>query len=480
MTRTPFSGIPHILKMDGWWLDTSNAPKGTSSGTAIPRHLPPLAALALLTGLADLLFRDHPVGLSLALFAAAVFGLATRDLPLARKLRPAILLALGCLPVIEYLQPLSLGFLLTGLAGSLVWARVQDSDPWLATGLAWLRRLPSRWLAPFRYASLRRAGRISGDLARHTALALPPLPYWRAALRDWGFPLGGAMIFGGLVLRANPLILQALDWDVDLADLIEHILFWAGVALILFPLLERDLPKPATLPDLPNLGPRLGVNRRSILRALLTFNAIVAVQTLTDALIVLGGASLPKGMTYAEYAHRGAYPLLITALLACGVALAARPFLREHRSVKPLLLLWLGQNMMLTGGAVLRLELYVGTYGLTYLRVHAFLWMGLVAVLLSLCTWQVLRARSNRWLVWRACAAGIALLYTACFVNFAALIAGFNLAHPGGLSDPAYLCDLGHMAWAEMQSPEAPACGLSRPDPEGWRDWGFRKVRVAG
>lgn len=56
--------------------------------------------------------------------------------------------------------------------------------------------------------------------------------------------------------------------------------------------------------------------RAALLRALVVFNAIFAVQTLLDAAYLWGGVALPDGLSYAAYAHRGAYPLIVTALLA--------------------------------------------------------------------------------------------------------------------------------------------------------------------
>ena len=50
---------------------------------------------------------------------------------------------------------------------------------------------------------------------------------------------------------------------------------------------------------------------------------------------------LPDGMTYANYAHRGAYPLMLTGLLAGAFALVAQPWL-ESRMMRVLLLVWAG------------------------------------------------------------------------------------------------------------------------------------------
>src|SRR5262249_20708237 len=68
-------------------------------------------------------------------------------------------------------------------------------------------------------------------------------------------------------------------------------------------------------------GPLFG--RTAILRSLVLFNTLFAVQSVLDATYLWGGLALPDGMTYAAYAHRGAYPLIVTALLAGGFVLAA-------------------------------------------------------------------------------------------------------------------------------------------------------------
>ena len=61
----------------------------------------------------------------------------------------------------------------------------------------------------------------------------------------------------------------------------------------------------------------------TILRSLILFNLLFAVQTILDMIYLWGNATLPAGINYASYAHQGAYPLIVTALLAAGFVLAA-------------------------------------------------------------------------------------------------------------------------------------------------------------
>ena len=61
----------------------------------------------------------------------------------------------------------------------------------------------------------------------------------------------------------------------------------------------------------------------AILRSLVLFNLLFAVQTILDVIYLWGNTTLPPDISYATYAHRGAYPLILTALLAAGFVLAA-------------------------------------------------------------------------------------------------------------------------------------------------------------
>ena len=86
--------------------------------------------------------------------------------------------------------------------------------------------------------------------------------------------------------------------------------------------------------------------------------------------------------------------------------------------------------MALVASSILRLDLYVEAYGLTRLRVAAFVWMGLVAAGLGLMLWQIGRDLAPRWLVARSALLSVVTLWAMCFVNVDGLIARWNLARP--------------------------------------------------
>ncbi len=436
-------------------------------------HPRPLPTLLALVALADVLFWGHAPGLSLALFALALFAAALRGAP--RPLAVAVLI-LAVLPVIDHVQALSLTILALGLPASLALQARPDLALLPAT-ISLLAQIPSRAPRDLARATQRLEGARTGQALRSLA-------------RTWALPLGGLLVLFSLLAAANPVLdlwlSRLTDWPFDPFLWLRRALFWGGVAVMAWPLILSD-PRPTHPrqgPQRPRDWQRLGLNPASVTRALILFNAALALQSLMDARYLWQGIT-PPGMTLATYAHRGAYPLLATALLAGAFALAARPF-AERPAMRALLYLWLGQNILLTLSALYRLDLYVQSYGLTYLRIHAAIWMALVAAGLALTAWQVAARRSNSWLLLRSATLGAATLYACAFVNFADLIARTNIAM--GKIDRLYLCQLGPTAaasvprWAwqvETFSYDSEGyCTLTPPVIEGWRDWGFRNWRV--
>jgi len=189
-----------------------------------------------------------------------------------------------------------------------------------------------------------------------------------------------------------------------------------------------------------------------IVRCLLAMNAVFALQLVLDSRYLVFGGQLPEGMTYAQYAHRGAYPLIATAILAATMVLAVfRPGGIAERSTwaRRLVLLWIGQNVALVASAVWRLAAYVDVYTLTRLRVAAAVWMFMVAGCLFLLLWRIARSRNNYWLTARAMGWGLIALWLCSFVPFDPLIARYNVhncremgGHAGSI-DLAYLEALG-------------------------------------
>ena len=437
-------------------------------------------ALAVVVLTADVLFWEKDgFGLSVPLFAgilfAAVLFLTGNKRPHAKAM---YLFVIGALPAIEYLQLLSIVFLLVSTTAAIAYVRSPTRSPLISvlSGLAELWHLPKSWcLMPFKI--VQSAIRVKEKSTRHSQLLI-------RLKDDWAFPIGGAFVIGGLLLSANPVL-----WDFVMhANVstvwLSRVMFWLGVAILSWPLLQGRDYAPISIPKTTVPMFNMGLNARSVLRALWVFNLLIGLQSLLDVAILFGGAELPTGMSYAQYAHRGAYPLLAMALLAGGFALSARPFINGMRFIRPLLFLWIAQNVIVCMSALLRLDLYIDVYGLTYMRIYAQVWMILVAIGLTLTFWQILRGYSNLWLLLRTLMLGVGVLYAACFVNIAKVIVDHNMALPE--PDYAYLCQLGPLSGLQNHDRHKylpPNCfaryntDVASPN---WQNWDFRTWRYLG
>ncbi|WP_067490167.1 DUF4153 domain-containing protein [Erythrobacter sp. CCH5-A1] len=259
----------------------------------------------------------------------------------------------------------------------------------------------------------------------------------RALVMNLVLPLSGGAVFLSLFASANPVLGQALD-AVRLPDtgtLILHAILWTVILGFVWPTLRPRALRIAggtwgILPRLPD---------PPVTSALITlgiFNAVFALENGLDIAFLWSGAPLPGDITLADYAHRGAYTLIATALLAGLFVLAVlRPgtALARHDWVRRLVLVWVAQNILLVASSMLRLADYIAAYSLTELRIAALVWMVLVACGLMLIGWRFATNRSAAWLInANALTAGIALT-GASIVDFGAVAARWNVDHPSEL-----------------------------------------------
>jgi Domain of unknown function (DUF4173) len=473
-----------------------------------PSHplLKPLAGAAGCVALADWLFYGWTIGISLALFLG-VFGIAaaaSNRVYAPRNIRIAMGVVFAAV-LIALIEDVNLLSMIMGALGTGLFVVVVTSQQ----PASWQRNLLEVLAAPFRGPF-----HLAADLIRTTRRANYA---WLKldSLVGWIVPLGIFTIFVWLFASANPLIEHQLS-QINLRALAEllnpwRVSFWILMAAIIWPLiLRRHRPKsmPQTKvradvvdapsePDAPS-GLDFLLGEKATLRSLILFNALFALQTGLDLTYLWGGVNLPDSMNHAEYAHRGAYPLVVTALLAAGFVLVAmRPGgpAEKSRLIRPLVLAWTGQNILLVISAIFRLDLYVAAFSLTYLRLAALIWMVLVAAGLLLMLIQIVLQKPNSWLI-SANAVSLALvLYACCFINAPRLVASYNVEHSreiGGAGpnlDLNYLASLGPQAepalWPHVK--EMPAlqsviyqCRYRNNafHSGNWREWSFRAWRL--
>jgi hypothetical protein len=476
------------------------------------------SAATAVTALADFMFYQHAPGVSVAIFAAVLCAVALLTNPLRARwttlaAAPAVLAA-ALVPAIEEFSLLSLAFAVTGVC---VFAL-------MATG--WRKRPAAQRLTDVIWMVVSGPFRLPADLGSAATEARQQgiTKYGADWLVAWIVPFGLGGLFLVLFAQANPLIEQwfkewltggSHNWRLDLA----RPLFWLAAAALIWPFLRvrvddkpvmKDVVKALDLELSPEAGgapavtggadlaqPPAGMaamapqdvepvaepadsepaegalfGRTAILRSLVLFNALFAVQTALDVTYLWGGLALPVEMTYATYAHRGAYPLIVTALMAGGFVLAAMQpgtSAAGSRLARALVFLWIGQTVLLVVSSILRLDLYVEVYSLTEWRCAAFVWMLLVAAGLILIVARIMFDRSNRWLVWANATVLVLALYACSLIDLSGAIARFNVMHSREIAgagqpvDVAYLCKLGPAAL-----PALDALARAKADATGW------------
>jgi Domain of unknown function (DUF4153) len=466
-----------------------------------------LAAIAILTALADWLLFGHKPGAALALFilALATGVLLANRMQASRRavlLHGAILIA-AVVPMVEHVSVISI---LIGAAGIAYFT--------LATSAVLRGDLKDRLLA---IGWLLTAGmlQIFQDLARANESAQRDGAMRRfGVLKGWIVPLAFGAIFVSLFAAANPLIANWLaQWNLkdSLAQLnFQRLMFWIATIAIVWTFIcfcaERIAAAElyaTAVHHPPAEYSGLIFNEVAIRRSLVLFNLLFAVQSVMDIAYLWRGVALPDGMTYASYAHRGAYPLIVTALLAAAFVIAAmRPGSTAERSplMRALVFVWVAQNVLLVISSILRLDLYVAVYGLTYWRVAAFIWMLVVASGLILIVARIVLYRSNAWLISMNLAALALTVYVCAFINFPAMVASYNVAHSsemaraGNRIDLFYITRLGPQAvpaldrYIATDALHAPAFLLARRNAlaashlqkaQDWHAWTFRGWRLS-
>jgi hypothetical protein len=460
-----------------------------------------LSAGVALTALADIFFFRHPLGWAAGLYPAALLAAlcAIHGGILGNPLNRLITLLLCALSatIVESPQTLSISVYIAGLLTMLVLhkrSRIENALVWLKDILLFISRIFLQWTSDRRIVDkLRRRKKIpEAKLGAMATYALAPVIL--------------ICIFMMLFTQANPIIAKYLD-RIDWAFIAGFLSPWRGVfwlfsgAIVWAALRPRFSPaKPGAPVALPNLD--RWFNRNSIILSLVLFNALFVMQNTLDIAFLWSGKELPDGLNYAEFAHAGAYPLIVTALLAAAYVLITFSNLKYHSVAgERLVYLWIAQNIFLVISAIDRTTHYIEIYSLTYLRIAALIWMGLVALGLALITVRIFLARTNMWLINMNVLALAATLYACCFINFDRFIADYNVRHAkevtgsGTNIDLAYIKELGPEAlpalrWLEMNAKYSPLCmvaaGIMADDMEhdlaasmnaDWRAWTWRKQR---
>ena len=243
------------------------------------------------------------------------------------------------------------------------------------------------------------------------------------------------LVFGALFAAADPTFANLLSSampTLDAVQLVRWVFIWivgaSGVMTLTFLLVN-----PTSFGDLVSGTPR----RLRRIEWVLPIGALVVLFTLfagVQAAVLFGGRGYvlrTAHLSFADYARRGFWQLLVVSVLTLGVlAVAARRAPRDSRvdrvTLRILLSALSALALLVVVSAVVRMWAYEQAYGFTRLRVTVSvfeLWLG---ILFLLVIGSIARL-SARWLPRAVLGSGLIVLLGFALVNPDRFIAGQNV-----------------------------------------------------
>ncbi|MBC7862825.1 MAG: DUF4173 domain-containing protein, partial [Bacteroidia bacterium] len=168
------------------------------------------------------------------------------------------------------------------------------------------------------------------------------------------------------------------------------------------------------------------------------------------------GAGLPEGITHSDFVHNGVGMLILSIIIAVSLLLfffrGNINFDETAKILKIMVYIWIAQNIFMIVSTILRNNIYVAEYNLTYKRIGVYVYLTLTIVGL-LTTFYKISDKRNNWFLFRANSlAGILLLVFCSAIDFDLLITQFNITKAKDISslDKTYLISLSETNLPEL------------------------------
>lgn len=149
--------------------------------------------------------------------------------------------------------------------------------------------------------------------------------------------------------------------------------------------------------------------------------------------LFLGAGTLPKGVTYADYARTGFFQLLFICLFNIAAVLVIKKYFRENKALNACLLAVCGCTFIMTASSAYRMLLYIGAYYLTVLRFFVLAALFAIAVVMAGVTIFILK---KEFPLVKFTVAVLCIIYTGLsFSRMDYWIADYNLNHYSGRTE---------------------------------------------
>ncbi|TQF15218.1 DUF4173 domain-containing protein [Myxococcus llanfairpwllgwyngyllgogerychwyrndrobwllllantysiliogogogochensis] len=272
-------------------------------------------------------------------------------------------------------------------------------------------------------------------------------------------------VFAMLLSSADAMFASAVQrvWSVDVGALLGAslirgmgVLLCAGLAAsALGHALRRRTGSEAGEAEVAPASPRLGLTEA--LTLILAVDALFfAFAGFQVAYLFIGDASSPApGYSYAEYARRGFFELMVVSMLTLGLVMALARWTRRESPLARTVFqagasIMVALTLVIVASAVQRMTLYEDAFGYTRLRLFTHVFMFALGVVLA---WRgvTLWWRPERFAV-GAFVTALGAVLAVNVINPDALIVRLNLTRgePGSSVDSEYLHSLSGDAVPEL------------------------------
>jgi hypothetical protein len=301
---------------------------------------------------------------------------------------------------------------------------------------------------------------------------------WAAVVRGLLVAAPVILVLGLLLASADEVFASLFDVSLD-GSVVLHVVLWAMGAWGMSALLGLA-SSPATV------APGVKASRLGQVETCMVLGSLVALYAAFVLAQVVGATAGGRhvletaGLTYAEYARRGFFELLVVASITLALLLALD---NGTRLVRRLSLGAVALTLVIVAVAVRRLHLYEQAFGLTMLRLCSTvfaLWVGAVFVLLAARLAGV--GRGRQWFTSAAVGVGLAVLLALNLLNPEAVVVQRNAERPD--FDPVHALTLTPDAVPALVEAglggDACAWAEKFDQWDGWLAWNLSRERATG
>lgn len=179
----------------------------------------------------------------------------------------------------------------------------------------------------------------------------------------------------------------------------------------------------------------------------LLLNVMLLILNFGDVFVLYLGGGLPQGVSYSDFVHSGISAIILSISIAVGLMmfLYRREFtaIKNNKILTLLLYVWIIQNVVMLSSAVVRNNIYIEQFNLTYKRIGVYFWLLLAAIGLVIMLLKIVKKKSNWYLIKTNFAVLITVLVLSSVINWDKAITKFNLSNkPISQIDFNYLLSL--------------------------------------